>query len=134
MTRHEIIVALDQEIQRLETARTLIRNSRDVAAGMTVRNAMQNPPSGGRSARKGASKSSRHSVAAGPSRRKRKTPRGPSRLHEALRLETVERSLTDAVLRVKLLEPEAKAPTVADPGSDLGFDLYALEEWCWSPA
>jgi hypothetical protein len=37
MTRHEIIVELDQEIQRLETARTLIRNSRDVAAGISVR-------------------------------------------------------------------------------------------------
>jgi hypothetical protein len=37
MTRHEIIVALDHEIQRLETARTLIRNSRDVAAGIGVR-------------------------------------------------------------------------------------------------
>ena len=34
MTRHEIIVALDQEIQRLETARTLIRNSRDVTGGI----------------------------------------------------------------------------------------------------
>ncbi|HEY3987901.1 MAG TPA: hypothetical protein VGM02_01290 [Acidobacteriaceae bacterium] len=37
MTRHEILVALDQEIQRLETARTLIRNSRDLAAGITAR-------------------------------------------------------------------------------------------------
>jgi hypothetical protein len=38
MTRHEIIVALDQEIQRLETARTLIRNSRDIAAEITTAN------------------------------------------------------------------------------------------------
>jgi hypothetical protein len=38
MTRYEILVALDQEIQRLETARTLIRNSRDVAADIPVRN------------------------------------------------------------------------------------------------
>jgi hypothetical protein len=38
MTRPEIIVALDQEIQRLETARTLIRSSRDVTAGIAVRN------------------------------------------------------------------------------------------------
>jgi hypothetical protein len=37
MTRHEIIDALDQEILRLETARTLIHNSRDVAAGISVR-------------------------------------------------------------------------------------------------
>ena len=43
MTRHEIIVALDQEIQRLETARTLIRNSRDVAAGITVRDTHTKP-------------------------------------------------------------------------------------------
>jgi hypothetical protein len=38
MTRHEIIVALDEEIQRLETARTLIRNSRDMAAEISSRN------------------------------------------------------------------------------------------------
>jgi hypothetical protein len=43
MTRHEIIVALDQEIQRLETARTLIRNSRDVTAGIAVRDAHPKP-------------------------------------------------------------------------------------------
>ena len=43
MTRNEIIVALDQEIQRLETARTLIRNSRDVAAGFSVRNGHAKP-------------------------------------------------------------------------------------------
>ena len=43
MTRHEIITALDHEIQRLETARTLIRNSRDVAAGITVRDTQPKP-------------------------------------------------------------------------------------------
>jgi dUTP pyrophosphatase len=41
--------------------------------------------------------------------------------------------MTEAVLRVKLLEPEAKAPTVAHPGSDLGFDLYALEDVTLEP-
>src|SRR6202000_2283722 len=41
--------------------------------------------------------------------------------------------MTDAVLRVKLLDPEAKAPTVAHPGSDLGFDLYALEDGVLEP-
>jgi dUTP pyrophosphatase len=41
--------------------------------------------------------------------------------------------MTDAVLRVKLLDPEAKAPTVAHPGSDLGFDLYALEDVLLEP-
>jgi hypothetical protein len=43
MTRHEIIIALDHEIQRLETARTLIRNSRDVAAGIGVREIQMKP-------------------------------------------------------------------------------------------
>ena len=38
MTRHEMIVALDQEIQRLEIARTLLHNSRDVAAGISGTN------------------------------------------------------------------------------------------------
>jgi dUTP pyrophosphatase len=41
--------------------------------------------------------------------------------------------MTEAVLRVKLLHPEAKAPTVAHPGSDLGFDLYALEDAVLEP-
>jgi dUTP diphosphatase len=41
--------------------------------------------------------------------------------------------MTDAVLRVKLLDPEAKAPTVAHPGSDLGFDLYTLEDVVLEP-
>lgn len=39
----------------------------------------------------------------------------------------------DAVLRVRLLDPEAKPPTVAHPGSDLGFDLYALEDVVLEP-
>jgi hypothetical protein len=43
MTRHEIIVALDQEIERLETARTLIRNSRDLAANLPLRNGHAKP-------------------------------------------------------------------------------------------
>ena len=30
-------------------------------------------------------------------------------------------------LKVKLLTPTAKAPTIAHPGEDLGFDLYASE-------
>jgi hypothetical protein len=62
MTRHEIIVALDQEIQRLETARTLIRNSRDVAAAITVRNG-----------------------SAGPVARRRISPEGRRRIIEAQR-------------------------------------------------
>jgi dUTP diphosphatase len=31
------------------------------------------------------------------------------------------------MLRVKLLTPSAKAPTIAHPGEDLGYDLYAAE-------
>jgi dUTP pyrophosphatase len=30
-------------------------------------------------------------------------------------------------MRVKLLDPKAKVPTVAHPGFDLGYDLYALD-------
>ncbi|HWT65813.1 MAG TPA: dUTP diphosphatase [Terracidiphilus sp.] len=31
------------------------------------------------------------------------------------------------MLRVKLLDPEAKLPQVAHPGEDLGYDIFALE-------
>ena len=31
------------------------------------------------------------------------------------------------MLKVKLLRPEAKAPTIAHPGEDLGYDLYSAE-------
>jgi len=31
------------------------------------------------------------------------------------------------MLKVKLLRPSAKAPTIAHPGEDLGYDLYAAE-------
>lgn len=31
------------------------------------------------------------------------------------------------MLRVKLMEPAAKAPVVAHPGEDLGYDVFALE-------
>src|SRR5882724_12830223 len=31
------------------------------------------------------------------------------------------------MLKVKLLRAEAKAPTVAHPGEDLGYDIYAAE-------
>jgi dUTP pyrophosphatase len=41
--------------------------------------------------------------------------------------------MKNAELRVKLLHPEAKAPTVTHPGSDLGFDLYALEDTVLEP-
>ena len=32
-----------------------------------------------------------------------------------------------SMLRVKLLEPGAKAPVVAHPGEDLGYDVFALD-------
>lgn len=31
------------------------------------------------------------------------------------------------MLKVKFLAPHAKAPTVAHPGEDLGYDIYALD-------
>jgi len=31
------------------------------------------------------------------------------------------------MLKVKLLQPAAKAPTIAHPGEDLGYDIYASE-------
>jgi dUTP pyrophosphatase len=37
------------------------------------------------------------------------------------------------MLKVKLLHPEAQAPTVAHPGSDLGFDLYSVEDLVLEP-
>ena len=38
------------------------------------------------------------------------------------------------MLKVKKLHPEAQLPTVAHPGTDLGFDLYALEDTALPPA
>jgi dUTP pyrophosphatase len=37
------------------------------------------------------------------------------------------------MLRVKLLDPAARAPIVAHPGEDLGYDLFALEAAVLSP-
>jgi dUTP pyrophosphatase len=37
------------------------------------------------------------------------------------------------MLRVKLLDPAARAPVVAHPGEDLGYDLFALEAIVLSP-
>jgi len=37
------------------------------------------------------------------------------------------------MLKVKLLHPEAQAPTVAYAGSDLGFDLYSIEDTVLPP-
>lgn len=37
------------------------------------------------------------------------------------------------MLRVKLLEPEARLPLVAHPGEDLGYDVFALEDAVLSP-
>jgi dUTP pyrophosphatase len=37
------------------------------------------------------------------------------------------------MIRVKLLHPEARVPTVAYAGSDLGFDLYAIEDVTLEP-
>lgn len=37
------------------------------------------------------------------------------------------------MLKVKLLHPEARVPTVAHAGSDLGFDLYSIEDITLEP-
>ncbi|MGC2163390.1 MAG: dUTP diphosphatase [Silvibacterium sp.] len=37
------------------------------------------------------------------------------------------------MLKVKLLHPEAQPPTVAYAGSDLGFDLYSIEDIILEP-
>jgi len=37
------------------------------------------------------------------------------------------------MLKIKRLHPDAKLPTVAHPGTDLGFDLYALEDTALPP-
>lgn len=37
------------------------------------------------------------------------------------------------MLKVKLLHPDAQAPTVAYAGSDLGFDLYSIEDRVLEP-
>ena len=37
------------------------------------------------------------------------------------------------MLRVKLLDPAARAPQVAHPGEDLGYDLFALEAVLLAP-
>jgi dUTP pyrophosphatase len=37
------------------------------------------------------------------------------------------------MLKIKLLHPEAQAPTVTYAGSDLGFDLYSVEDTVLSP-
>jgi dUTP diphosphatase len=38
-----------------------------------------------------------------------------------------------SLLKVKLLRQTAKAPTVAHPGEDLGYDLYAAEDVTFAP-
>jgi dUTP pyrophosphatase len=37
------------------------------------------------------------------------------------------------MLRVKLLEPGAKLPVVAHPGEDLGYDIFALQDFRLDP-
>jgi len=37
------------------------------------------------------------------------------------------------MLKVKLLSPSAKAPTIAHPGEDLGYDIYASEAMAIAP-
>ena len=37
------------------------------------------------------------------------------------------------MFKVQLLHPAAKAPTVAHPGADIGFDLYSIEDVVLQP-
>jgi len=37
------------------------------------------------------------------------------------------------MLRVKLLDPAARAPVVAHPGEDLGYDLFSIEDVVLAP-
>lgn len=37
------------------------------------------------------------------------------------------------MLKVQLLHPDAKVPTVAHPGSDIGYDLYSIEDVTLEP-
>ena len=37
------------------------------------------------------------------------------------------------MLRVKLLHPDARLPVVANPGEDLGYDVFALESVALAP-
>jgi dUTP pyrophosphatase len=37
------------------------------------------------------------------------------------------------MLRIKLLDPAAKAPVVAHPGEDLGYDVFSLEDASLAP-
>ena len=41
--------------------------------------------------------------------------------------------MNQPILKVKLHRPEAKAPTVAHPGEDLGYDIYAAETVVLAP-
>lgn len=40
--------------------------------------------------------------------------------------------MKDCKLKWKRLDPRAKKPTVANPGEDLGYDLYSIED-VWIP-
>lgn len=37
------------------------------------------------------------------------------------------------MLKIKLLHPDARLPTVVHPGSDVGFDLYSIEDAILQP-
>ena len=39
----------------------------------------------------------------------------------------------DSVIKVRLLHPDARLPSVTYAGSDLGFDLYSIEDCVLSP-
>jgi dUTP pyrophosphatase len=41
--------------------------------------------------------------------------------------------VTDSEIKVRLLHPDARVPSVAYAGSDLGFDLYSIEDCVLPP-
>src|SRR5262249_48673325 len=44
-----------------------------------------------------------------------------------------DRARMRSLLKVQLLRAEAKAPTIAHPGEDLGYDIYAAEDVVFEP-
>lgn len=57
----------------------------------------------------------------------------PSRRDDRLDGALCRPSTIESMLRVKLLEPGARAPEVAHPGEDLGYDVFALEAVSLAP-
>ena len=66
----------------------------------------------------------RQRISAAQKRRWAKQKRGSGRSGQEI----------ETMLKVKLLHADAHPPTVAHAGSDLGFDLYSIEDVVFRPA